>query len=98
MVNEKRLSLANLSKSWAIPVIVNLEYQTLRFNDLKHKLRTNSGILSKRLSELQGLGLIERAVYPEMPPRVEYNLSKKGLELYESLTPLLEWLKKQGVT
>ncbi len=55
---------------------------TLRFSDL---LRSMEGIspktLSLRLKELEEKGIVERTVYPEVPPRVEYTLTEKGREL-----------------
>ncbi|MCY9540071.1 helix-turn-helix transcriptional regulator [Paenibacillus alvei] len=52
---------------------------TMRFSDL---LRAMDGIspktLSLRLKELEDHGIVDRNVYPEVPPRVEYTLTDKG--------------------
>ncbi|MCZ8515729.1 helix-turn-helix domain-containing protein [Paenibacillus filicis] len=68
---------------------------TLRFSDL---LKSMEGIspktLSLRLKQLEEQGLIERMVYPEVPPRVEYTITDKGKQL-ESI--FIE-LKRFGLT
>jgi DNA-binding HxlR family transcriptional regulator len=53
--------------------------------------------LSDRLKELRAEGLIEREFFAEIPPRVEYSLSKDGAELRESILPLLEWVVKRDI-
>jgi len=61
----------------------------IRFNELKEKLgRISSSTLAMRLEELTEAGLIERTVYPETPPRVEYGLTTEGEQLRRMLTTL----------
>jgi DNA-binding HxlR family transcriptional regulator len=50
--------------------------------------------LSNRLRELTRAGIVKRQRYDEIPPRVEYSLTSKGLELAESLEALLRWMRK----
>ena len=50
-------------------------------------------MLTTQLRELESDGLIERTIYPEIPPRVEYFLSAKG----KSLLPVIELMKDWGV-
>ncbi|MFB5605286.1 MAG: winged helix-turn-helix transcriptional regulator [Nitrosarchaeum sp.] len=50
--------------------------------------------LSTRLSEHVSEGILEKETFPEVPPRVEYKLTKKGQELIESITDLLQWMQK----
>jgi DNA-binding HxlR family transcriptional regulator len=45
------------------------------------------------LKELDESGILERQVYNEIPPRVEYRLTNKGQELIESVISLLNWMK-----
>ena len=47
--------------------------------------------LSDTLKELRTEGLIMRQSFAEIPPRVEYSLTKDGVELRKSIIPLLEW-------
>jgi DNA-binding HxlR family transcriptional regulator len=50
--------------------------------------------LSIRLKELEKSGILERHRYNEIPPRVEYTLTIKGLELVESVVNILQWMRK----
>ena len=50
--------------------------------------------LSNRLNELEKNGIVERRSYNEIPPRVEYRLTTKGVELVESVEDLLRWMRK----
>jgi DNA-binding HxlR family transcriptional regulator len=54
----------------------------------------SSKTLARRLKELEKDGILERQSYNEIPPRVEYKLTKKGQELVESIINLLEWMIK----
>ncbi|EMI23166.1 MULTISPECIES: winged helix-turn-helix transcriptional regulator [Rhodopirellula] len=65
----------------------------LRFSVLKRKVGcVTQRMLTKQLRELEDSGLVNRIVYAEVPPRVEYELTEEG----ESLTPVLLTLKKWG--
>lgn len=72
-----------IGTKWTFLIIRELLFEgTLRFGDM---LRSIDGIstktLSLRLKELEEHGIIERHVYPEVPPRVEYTLTEKGKQL-----------------
>ena len=82
-----------ISKKWSLLIINALgNCGKLRFNKL---VETLSGISPKTLSDtlknLQAEGLIKREAFAEIPPRVEYSLTKDGAELRKSIIPLLEW-------
>ncbi len=67
---------------------------TLRFNELKRKTGdVTQRMLTKQLRELEEDGLVIRRVYAEVPPKVEYSLSKEG----ETLRPVLLALRDWGV-
>ena len=51
-------------------------------------------LLSERLKELENEGIVERTVHPETPVRIEYHLTRKGLELEKSFTALADWAEK----
>lgn len=86
----------DLTKVWTLPVIHALGLkEPARFNELKRRIQGISATsLAERLSELDQRKIIERKVYPETPPRVEYSLTKKGMELHALLGELAEWVKK----
>lgn len=54
----------------------------------------SSKTLASRLRELENDGILERRAYNEIPPRVEYTLTKKGQELITSMINLLQWMRK----
>jgi DNA-binding HxlR family transcriptional regulator len=89
-----------ISKKWALLIINAIGiYGKLRFNRLMEELHDISPkTLSDRLKELQAEGLIERESFAEIPPRVEYSLTKDGIELRKSIIPVLEWTIKRNVT
>ena len=65
----------------------------IRYNELKRQLPSISHkMLSQYLKNLQSENLLIRDEYPEIPPRVEYNLTEKG----KSIIPILELMSKWG--
>src|SRR2546430_13205338 len=90
----------DLTKVWTLPVIHALGLkQPARFNELKRRIHGVSATsLAERLNELDQRKIVERKVYPETPPRVEYALTKKGMELSEILGSLAEWVMKWDKT
>ena len=86
----------DLTKVWTLPVIHALGLkEPARFNELKRRIQGISATsLAERLNELDQRKIIERKVYPETPPRVEYSLTQKGMELRALLGDLAEWVKK----
>lgn len=82
-----------LSRKYAMQLISVIGgHETMRFGELEAHLSTAStATLANRLEELVDAGLVERTQYNEIPPRVEYELTKDGHELRELLDPVLEW-------
>jgi len=82
-----------IGSKWTFLIIRDLLIDgTLRFGDL---LRSLNGIspktLSLRLRELEKFGLVNRIVYPEIPPKVEYKLTEKGRSLENAFIELKKW-------
>ena len=86
-----------ISKKWALLIINTLgNFNVLRFKDLEKRLNGISPkTLSNTLSKLQNAGLVERESFNEIPPRVEYQLSKDGLEFRVAILPLIKWAAKR---
>ncbi len=73
-------------------IILALEKQVLRYGELKRSLGTiTHKMLSTQLKELEADNLIIRKEYPQVPPKVEYSLSEKGLTIMPVLQCLCEW-------
>ena len=69
-----------------------MEYQTVRFNELQRYLKKISDkTLSQNLKELENDDLIHREVYPQIPPKVEYSLTERGVSLMKVLDQLCVW-------
>lgn len=72
-----------------------MEYQVVRFNELKRYLKNISDkTLSTNLKELELDRLIVRTAYPQIPPKVEYSLSDRGKSLMGVLDQLCVWGEK----
>ena len=70
-----------------------VEFEVLSYGELKRCIgQISDKILNNQLKELEKDGIIIRKEYPQIPPRVEYRLSKRGL----SLMPILEEMCKWG--
>ena len=85
-----------ITKVWTFPVIHALGLkEPARFNELKRRIEGISATsLAERLTELDRLGVVSRKVYPETPPRVEYSLTQKGIELKDVLEELGDWARR----
>jgi DNA-binding HxlR family transcriptional regulator len=87
--------LARVGDKWSVFVIMMLGDGPKRFNELKRMI---SGISQRMLTlTLRGLerdGLVTRTVYPIVPPRVEYELTKLGRSLLEPVSELGAWARK----
>jgi DNA-binding HxlR family transcriptional regulator len=87
--------LNRVGDKWSVLVVVLLGDGTKRFSELR---RTIEGISQRMLTlTLKGLerdGLITRTVYPTIPPRVDYQLTKLGRSLLLPITELETWARK----
>ena len=84
---------ANLiEKKWAILILRELLNGRRRFNEVLKSLNGISPrVLSKRLNEMEENGIINRKIYAEVPLRVEYSLTEKGLDLKDVMVSMAEW-------
>ena len=85
-----------ISKKWTLLILRELHNNgTKRFNSLIREMKNISPrTLSKRLKELEKLGLVSKKRFNEIPPRVEYSLTNKGKELIKCFKYLDAWVKK----
>jgi DNA-binding HxlR family transcriptional regulator len=78
---------------WTLLLIRDLSEGRSRFCELERSLQGISPrTLSLRLRALEETGIVERDTYPEVPPRVEYQLTEKG----RALLPLIDDMRKYG--
>ncbi|WP_179136185.1 helix-turn-helix domain-containing protein [Paenibacillus sp. 32352] len=82
-----------LSGRWKYLILWFLKVKPHRYNEIKTLLwGISQGSLTKQLRELEADGLINRQVFPEVPPRVEYSLTPKG----EQLIPIIDLMEEFG--
>ena len=86
-------TLKMLGCTWNVLIIRELLTGTKRFGELKKAVTgITQKVLTSKLREMEELGLVERKIYPKIPPKVEYTLTDIGC----SLRPVLESLKDWG--
>ena len=85
------LSLIN-GKYKPIILYCLMEYEPVRFNEMRRYLKDVADkTLSQHLKELEADQLITRTVYAQIPPKVEYTLTKRGHSLVKVLDKLCDW-------
>ncbi|MHB8130620.1 MAG: winged helix-turn-helix transcriptional regulator [Mobilitalea sp.] len=81
-----------IAGKWKLTILWLLSNKTRRFNELQRLLPSISrGILTRQLRELEIDSLIHREVYKEVPPKVEYSLTKIGESFIPVLQRIAEW-------
>jgi len=87
-----RLVLNRIADKWTVLIVGSLSQETKRFGVLKREI---TGISQKMLTQsLRGMerdGLINRKVYPTVPPKVEYSLTSLGETLVSLLGDISNW-------
>ncbi len=87
--------LSRIGEKWSLLVLLNLaqhESDSMRFNKLAKVIPDISQrMLTATLRSLEADGLVDRQVFAEIPPRVEYALTERAQTLIPLLNPLVEW-------
>lgn len=91
--NGVEASLEIIVGKWKPIILLHLLHGgTKRFGELKRLLpNITQKMLTTQLRELEEQDIIERKVYPEVPPRVEYSITEYGRGLYDILQQMHEW-------
>ena len=86
------ITLLLINNKWKIRIIGSLLNGTRRFNEIRRILEDISQkVLTQNLHEMEKDGLVNRKVYPEIPLKVEYSLTKLGYSLKPILDEMVEW-------
>lgn len=95
---EKELTLAVIGGKWKLIILWHLGLEgTKRFSELKRLIpHITQKMLTNQLRELEEDQLVERKVYAEVPPRVEYSLTEYGESLLPVLRMMYDWGKNYG--
>jgi DNA-binding HxlR family transcriptional regulator len=91
-------AIGTIGNKWK-PIIINvIGTRSIRFGQLDAIVpHISRKVLTEQLKELEEDGLLERIAYKEIPPRVEYRLSEKGLAFLPILESIKEWNLKYEV-
>lgn len=85
-------TLTLISDKWKVLILRDLLPGTKRFSELKRSVGSVSQkVLTAQLRQMEESGLLVRTVYPEVPPRVEYTLTKLGYSLKPVLDAMSNW-------
>ncbi|MEU2910613.1 winged helix-turn-helix transcriptional regulator [Streptomyces massasporeus] len=77
---------------WKVLVLWALNERPCRFGELRRELPgITEKVLASHLREMEADGLVHREAYDEVPPRVEYSLTPRGVSLNEALESLGAW-------
>ena len=86
-------TLTLIGDKWKVLILRDLMEGTKRFGELKRSLgNISQKVLTAQLRSMEECGLVERTIYAEVPPRVEYSLTGLG----KSLRPILDAMKSWG--
>lgn len=93
-----RKTLEMLSGKWRTQVIYELcKKDSCRFNELKTEIpKITNTMLTTTLRDLENKGIVHREQYNEIPPHVEYSLTKKGKDLLPVFYEIAQWSEKYG--
>lgn len=81
-----------IAGQWTLAICCHLAKGKLRFGELKKRIPSiTERMLSLQLRKMEENNLLTRTVYAEVPPRVEYKLTKSAIELIPILQQLEDW-------
>lgn len=88
--------LARISDKWSLLVLYTLNQEpTMRFNTLQKSIPDISQkMLTVTLKTLEEDGFVNRKVYAEVPPKVEYSLTDRAISLLPCINTLIAWAKE----
>ncbi|HDR9767040.1 TPA: helix-turn-helix transcriptional regulator [Burkholderia cepacia ATCC 25416] len=84
-------TLAVLGDRWTMLILRNAFLGCRRFDAFQTQLGITRHVLAERLARLVDEGVLAKRAYQERPPRFEYRLTDKGLDLYPTLLALTAW-------
>ena len=90
--------LRHIGGKWKIRILCALQDgQSKRYSTLKSNVSSITDMmLSQSLKELMASGMVERHQFQEIPPRVEYQITKKGLTFIPIIKDCISWTKTSG--
>jgi DNA-binding HxlR family transcriptional regulator len=84
-------ALEVVGERWSLLIVRDVLLGLRRFDEMQADLGIARNILQTRLTRLVDEGVLEKRIYQEHPPRFEYRLTEKGLDLWPAIVALLQW-------
>ena len=86
-------TLTLISDQWKVLILRDLLlHGTMRFGELKKSIgHVSQKVLTSQLRQMEQSGLVNRKVYAEVPPRVEYSLTELGFSLHPIMDAMWDW-------
>lgn len=86
------ITMGLIGDKWKVLILRDLLTGTKRFGELKKSVTgITQKVLTNNLRDMEASKLLERKVYAEVPPRVEYSLTETGLSLKPILDSMVKW-------
>jgi DNA-binding HxlR family transcriptional regulator len=89
-------ALEFIGERWTLLVIRDVFAGFRRFDEIQQDLGVARNVLTDRLRKLVDEGILERRRYSERPPRYEYFLTEKGIDLWPILITMMQWGDRHG--
>ncbi|MFW9843243.1 MAG: winged helix-turn-helix transcriptional regulator [Candidatus Thorarchaeota archaeon] len=87
-----RQAISILGKRYTFDILRVLSYdKAVRFKKIAESIPASTKTITERLGELVKFGVVKREAFAEIPPRVEYSLTEKGLDLEPALDYIRDW-------
>jgi DNA-binding HxlR family transcriptional regulator len=84
-------ALEVVGERWSLLIVRDVFLGLRRFDEIQADLGIARNVLQTRLTRLLDQGVLERRLYRERPPRCEYRLTEKGLDLWPTVVALMKW-------
>jgi DNA-binding HxlR family transcriptional regulator len=90
-------ALEVVGERWSLLIVRNVMLRLRRFDEMQDNLGIARNVLQTRLTRLVEHDVLERRLYQEHPPRYEYRLTEKGLDLWPTIVALMQWGDRYAV-
>jgi DNA-binding HxlR family transcriptional regulator len=84
-------ALEVIGERWSLLIVRDVLLGLRRFDEIQSDLGIARNVLNARLTRLLDQGVLDKRLYQERPPRYEYRLTDKGLDLWPTIVALMQW-------
>jgi DNA-binding HxlR family transcriptional regulator len=89
--NPVQLVMEQIGGVWKMPILWRLQNKTMRYSELRKIPHISDKMLTSQLRELEADGYITRRVFAQVPPKTEYSLTEKGIEVIPLITTIRDY-------